>query len=106
MYAPYGPYFDLIPELLPQSVSGADMALANSAGAVGGFLGAHLVGWLQGSFGNGAASTFMDTAMSLSAALMLLVHKRRHSLAAGTSHPQARRHPRRTRHGGHAAETS
>lgn len=79
MYAPYGPYFALIPEFLPQSVSGAAMALVNSAGAVGGFLGAYVVGWLQGTLGDAAAYTFMAASLFLSAALMLLVtvHGRR-----------------------------
>lgn len=73
LYAPYGPYFALIPEFLPQNVAGAAMALVNSAGAVGGFLGAYVVGWLQGSFGNGAAFTFMAAGLFLSAILMFLV---------------------------------
>ncbi len=84
MYAPYGPYFALIPEFLPQAVSGAAMALVNSAGAVGGFLGAYLVGWLQGSVGNGAAFTFMAIALLLSAGLMFLVKEHRHPPAAQT----------------------
>jgi sugar phosphate permease len=73
MYAPYGPYFALIPEFLPQNVSGAAMALVNSAGAVGGFVGAYAVGWLQGGIGNAAAFTFMAVALGLSAVLMFLV---------------------------------
>jgi sugar phosphate permease len=84
MYAPYGPYFALIPEFLPQSVSGAAMALVNSAGAVGGFLGAYVVGWLQGGIGNWAAYTFMAIALFLSAVLMLLVTVRRRSAPAAS----------------------
>jgi sugar phosphate permease len=76
MYAPYGPYFALVPEFLPQKVAGAAMALINSAGAVGGFVGAYVVGWLQGSVGLGAAFTFMAIALGLSAVLMFLVHAR------------------------------
>jgi len=70
LYAPYGPYFALIPEFLPQKVAGAAMALVNSAGAVGGFVGAYVVGWLQGGLGNGAAFTFMAICLFLSAVLM------------------------------------
>ncbi|HEU5043119.1 MAG TPA: MFS transporter [Nocardioidaceae bacterium] len=70
LYAPYGPYFALIPEFLPQKVAGAAMALVNSAGAVGGFVGAYAVGWLQGGLGNGAAFTFMAVCLFLSAVLM------------------------------------
>ena len=73
LYAPYGPYFALIPEFLPQKVSGAAMALVNSAGAVGGFVGAYVVGWLQGGLGNGAAFTFMAACLLLSALLMFAV---------------------------------
>ena len=79
MYAPYGPYFALVPEFLPQSVSGAAMALINSAGALGGFAGAYVVGWLQGGVGQGAAFAFMAVALFLASILMLLVteHGRR-----------------------------
>jgi sugar phosphate permease len=73
MYAPYGPYFALIPEFLPQAVSGAAMALVNSAGALGGFVGAYVVGWLQGGLGDAAAFTFMAVALGLSAVLMFAV---------------------------------
>jgi sugar phosphate permease len=73
IYAPYGPYFALIPEFLPQDVSGAAMALVNSAGALGGFVGAYAVGWLQGGLGNSAAYTFMAVTLFLSAVLMFAV---------------------------------
>ncbi len=76
LYAPYGPYFALIPEFLPQDVAGAAMALVNSAGAVGGFLGAYVVGWLQGGLGNGAAFAFMAACLFLSAVLMFGVRVR------------------------------
>jgi len=76
LYAPYGPYFALIPEFLPQKVAGAAMALVNSAGAVGGFVGAYVVGWLQGGLGNGAAFTFMAVCLFLSAVLMFGVTAR------------------------------
>ncbi|HET8601150.1 MAG TPA: MFS transporter [Segeticoccus sp.] len=79
MYVPYGPYFALIPEFLPQQVSGAAMALVNSAGALGGFVGAYVVGWLQGGVGNWAAYAFMAAALFFSAVLMFGVdtHGRR-----------------------------
>ena len=37
MYAPYGPFFAVIPEVLPHNVSGGAMALINSFGALGSF---------------------------------------------------------------------
>ena len=36
MHAPYGPYFALVPEFLPQRLGGPAMAVINAAGAVGG----------------------------------------------------------------------
>ena len=32
MYAPYGPFFAIIPEILPRNVAGGAMALINSMG--------------------------------------------------------------------------
>jgi nitrate/nitrite transporter NarK len=73
MYAPYGPYFALIPELVPQNVAGASMALVNSFGALGAFVGAYVVGWLNGAVGSGAAFVFMAAAVLVAAGLMLAV---------------------------------
>jgi sugar phosphate permease len=73
MYAPYGPYFALIPELVAQNAAGASMALVNSFGALGGFVGAYVVGWLNGAVGAGAAFIFMASALLLAALLMLAV---------------------------------
>ena len=73
MYAPYGPYFALIPELVPRNVAGASMALVNSFGALGGFVGAYAVGWLNGTFGSGPAFVAMAAALLAAAALMLAV---------------------------------
>ncbi len=50
--------------------------MVNSAGAVGGFVGAYVVGWLQGGIGNGAAYTFMAVALFLAAGLMFAVNTR------------------------------
>ena len=53
MYAPYGPFFAIVPERLPRSVAAEVIALVNGAGALGGFVW-HLfyVGWLQGVTGS------------------------------------------------------
>lgn len=84
MYAPYGPYFALVPEFLPQNVSGAAMALINSAGAVGGFVGAYVVGWLQGGVSDAAAFAFMAAALLLASLLMFLVTEHgRHGASVG-----------------------
>ena len=88
MYAPYGPYFAIIPEYLPQNVAGAATALINSAGAVGGFVGAYAVGWIQGGLGNAAAYAFIAVSQALAALLMLLVRTRRRATApAGADYP-------------------
>ncbi len=74
MYAPYGPFFAIIPEMLPRNVSGGAMALINAMGALGSFLGSWVVGYLNGSTGSPAASyIFMGGALLLSVWLMLMV---------------------------------
>ena len=55
MYAPYGPFFAIVPEILPKNVAGEVMALINSFGALGGFAGTWLVGLLQARTGNSKA---------------------------------------------------
>ena len=47
MYAPYGPFWAIVPEMMPKNVSGEVMALVNSFGALGGFIGAYVVGLLE-----------------------------------------------------------
>ncbi|PIJ43650.1 MFS transporter [Tatumella sp. OPLPL6] len=64
MYAPYGPFFALIPELMPKNVSGVAIGLINSFGALGAFLGAYFVGFLNGLTGSPNASyCFMAIAL-------------------------------------------
>ncbi len=55
MYAPYGPFFAIMPEMLPKNVAGEVIALVNSCGALGGFAGSWLVGWLQAVTGSSRA---------------------------------------------------
>jgi sugar phosphate permease len=70
MYAPYGPFFAIIPEILPRNVAGGAMALINSMGALGSFVGAYIVGYLNGSTGGfGASYIFMAGSLFLSAIL-------------------------------------
>lgn len=72
MYAPYGPFFAIIPEILPRNVAGGAMALINSMGALGSFLGAYIVGYLNGLTGGfGASYIFMAGSLFLSAFLTL-----------------------------------
>lgn len=71
MYAPYGPYFANISEFLPSAVAAPAIALVNSAGALGGFAGSYLVGWLNSSTGSTSAS-FLLMAFSLATAAVLM----------------------------------
>ncbi|MBA4053758.1 MAG: MFS transporter [Marivirga sp.] len=73
MYAPYGPFFAIIPEILPHNVSGGAMALINSLGALGSFAGSYIVGYLNGTTGGfGASYIFMSGSLLLSAILTLI----------------------------------
>ncbi|TWE05249.1 sugar phosphate permease [Neobacillus bataviensis] len=70
MYAPYGPFFAIIPEILPRNVAGGAMALINSMGALGSFVGSYIVGYLNGATGGfGASYIFMAGSLFLSALL-------------------------------------
>ncbi|MEH7072792.1 MFS transporter [Neobacillus drentensis] len=76
MYAPYGPFFAIIPEILPRNVAGGAMALINSMGALGSFVGAYIVGYLNDSTsGFGASYIFMAGSLFLSAILTILAVK-------------------------------
>ena len=76
MYAPYGPFFAIIPEILPSNVAGVAMALINSLGALGSFLGSFIVGYLNGSTGGfGASYIFMSGSLLLSAIITLIAVK-------------------------------
>jgi sugar phosphate permease len=76
MYAPYGPFFAWIAEMLPRNVAGGAIALINCCGALGSFVGSYFVGWLNGVTGGNAASfLFMAAALLLSAVLTLLLRK-------------------------------
>ena len=72
MYAPYGPFFAIVPEMLPRAVAGKVMALINTFGALGGFVGSWLVGWLQALTGNARAGFFaMSVSLFVSAIIIL-----------------------------------
>ena len=80
MYAPYGPFFAAIAELLPSNVAGGAIALINSFGALGSFAGAYLVGYLNGSTGGFSASyIFMSGSLFLSAVLTVIAIRERRS---------------------------
>ncbi|MDH0303235.1 MULTISPECIES: MFS transporter [unclassified Pseudomonas] len=75
MYAPYGPFFAIVPELLPANVAGGAMALINSMGALGSFSGSWLVGYLNGVTGGpGASYLFMCGALLAAVALTAVLN--------------------------------
>ncbi len=76
MYAPYGPFFAIIPEILPGNVTAGAMALINSLGALGSFVGSYLVGYLNGNTGGfGASYIFMAGSLLISAILTIIAVK-------------------------------
>lgn len=76
MYAPYGPFFAVITEILPHNVSGGAIGLINSMGALGSFGGAYIVGFLNGYTGGfGASYILMSVALLTSAILTMIVIK-------------------------------
>jgi sugar phosphate permease len=82
MYAPYGPFFAIITEVLPRNVAAGAIALINSFGALGSFAGSYLVGYLNGSTGSFSASyIFMSGALFLSAVITLIAVKENNETA-------------------------
>jgi sugar phosphate permease len=73
MYAPYGPFFAIITEILPANVTAGAIALINSLGALGSFAGSYIVGYLNGTTGGFSASyIFMASSLFLSAILTIM----------------------------------
>ncbi|CAG8865415.1 Putative tartrate transporter [Pseudomonas fluorescens] len=72
MYAPYGPFFAIIPEILPANVAGGAMAMINSMGALGSFIGSYLVGYLNSATGTPDASFLLMSGSLLVSALLTL----------------------------------
>jgi sugar phosphate permease len=76
MYAPYGPFFAIITEILPANVTAGAIALINSLGALGSFVGSYIVGYLNGTTGGfGASYIFMAGSLLLSALLTIIAVK-------------------------------
>ena len=74
MYAPYGPFWAMAPEMVSRNVIGEAMALINTVGAAGGFLGTLGVGALhQLTGGYGASFACLAACLAVSGVLTLAV---------------------------------
>ncbi len=72
MYAPYGPFWAIIPEMLPRNVAGEVLALVNSFGALGAFAGSWMVGLLQAVTHNSRAGfLLMSVSLIVSGGIIL-----------------------------------
>ena len=72
MYAPYGPFFAIVPERVPRNVTAEVLALVNSSGALGGFFGSYCVGWLQAVTGSARAGYLLMALSLVFSAILLL----------------------------------
>ncbi len=80
MYAPTGVFFANITKMLPRNVAGKVIAHVNSFGALGGFAGTWLVGWLQALTGNARAGYLsMSMALIVAGAITLCLPSTRRS---------------------------
>ena len=90
MYAPYGPFFAFITEILPKNVSGGAIALINSLGALGSFAGAWVVGYLNGATGGfGASYIFMAASLLIAAVLTIIAAPTHEARPAVTTQTQS-----------------
>ncbi|WP_250470031.1 MFS transporter [Caballeronia sp. GAFFF2] len=76
MYVVFPPFFSIAPEVLPRTVAGGALALINSVGALGSFLGSYAVGYLTGLTGDPASSyLFMGGSLIVAVALASSVRR-------------------------------
>ncbi len=76
IYIPYAPFFTALTEIFPDNVAAGAIALINSFGALGSFVGAYIVGYLNGVTGGfGASYLFMAGSLFLSAILTIIAIK-------------------------------
>lgn len=72
VYAPFGPFFAIVPEMLPKNVAGEVTAVINSCGALGGFVGTWFVGLLEAYTGNSRAGfLFMSISLIIAGIIIL-----------------------------------
>jgi sugar phosphate permease len=68
LYIPYGPFFAMISEILPRNVMAGGIAIVNSFGALGSFIGAYAVGLLKNNTGS-----FHSSFLALSLCVLISV---------------------------------
>ena len=72
VYAPFGPFFAIMPEMLSKNVAGEVTAVINSCGALGGFVGTWFVGLLAAHTGNSRAGfLFMSISLIIAGVIIL-----------------------------------
>ena len=71
LIAGIAPFFSIPADVLPQNVAGGAIGLINSLGALGGFVGTYLVGWMNGMTGD-PHMTFLLMGASLVVSVVLL----------------------------------
>ena len=81
VYTPCGPLWALIAEIVPQNVVGESMALVNTAGALGGFIGSLGVGYLTGLFHSDTPGFLFLAGALISAGLITLAVRPKRRLA-------------------------
>jgi sugar phosphate permease len=84
MYAPYPPYFCIIPDRAPRQHTGEVFAFVNSIGALGGFVGTYFVGYLRGFTHSDRAGEFLMALALIFAALLILALPKQRDPAAVT----------------------
>jgi nitrate/nitrite transporter NarK len=89
MYAPYGSFFALISDIIPRTVLDEVLALVNSSGALGGFVGVWLVGVLQARTGRSAPGfLLMSGSLIVAAVLMLYIPTAHKTTRSDVKRPQ------------------
>lgn len=75
MYTPYGPFFAAIPEIIPNNVAAGATAFIVSFGALGSFVGAYIIGYLNGVTGGpGASYGFMAGSLLIAVLLTAMTN--------------------------------
>ncbi|MGB9098857.1 MFS transporter [Erwinia sp.] len=86
MYTPYGPFFAAIPEMIPRNVVAGAMSFVVCFGALGSFVGAWIVGYLNGVTGSPDASyVFMGGSLVFAVLLTTLTRFSSHAPVAKTT---------------------